>query len=276
MRGRRLRRSWLGLLTLTGLARSGYFIPYRYARPARRETYAALEPLFVAAEAQFEAVLRDIEHHAASLAAIPAEGEGLRWGQMWFPRLDAAAAYALVRTLRPNRIIEIGSGHSTRFLARAVGDGGLPARITAIDPAPRASIKALPITHHAKVVEDIGLELITGLEAGDILFIDSSHVAMPGGDVDRLFLDILPRLAPGVVVHIHDVFLPDAYPAEWDWRGYNEQLVVGALIQGGSYEIVFASHYVATRMAASVSDTALARLPLPSGAHETSLWLRKR
>ncbi|CAH1660587.1 class I SAM-dependent methyltransferase [Chelatococcus sp.] len=276
MSGRRLRRFWLGLRTLAGAARSGYFIPYRYARPARREPYAALEPLFTAATEQFEALLGEIERHAAALSAIPVEGEGLRWGQMWFPRLDAAAAYALVRSLRPNRIVEIGSGHSTRFLARAVSDGGLPTRITAIDPAPRASIKALPITHHAKVVEEVAPELITSLEAGDILFIDSSHVAMPGGDVDRLLLDILPRVTPGVVVHIHDIFLPDAYPAEWDWRGYNEQLVVGALMQGGGYETLFASRYVATRMAARVNETVLARLPLQSGAHETSLWLRKR
>ena len=272
----RFRRFGLGLLTLTGVARRGYFIPYRYARPARLDGYAALEPLFAAAAGQFDVVLRDIESHAAALAAIPAEGERLRWRQMWFPRLDAAAAYALVLSLKPARIIEIGSGHSTRFLARAVDDGGLPTRITAIDPAPRASIKALPILHHPRVVEEVDPGEIAGLEAGDILFIDSSHVAMPGGDVDRLVLDILPRLAPGVIVHIHDILLPDAYPVEWAWRGYNEQLVVGALMQGGGYEMLFASHYVATRMAARLGEGVLARLPLLSGAHETSLWLRKR
>lgn len=272
----RLRRFWLGLLTLTGLARRGYFIPYRYARPARLAGYAALEPLFAAAAGRFEAVLRDIERHAGALVAIPAEGEGLRWRQMWFPRLDAAAAYALVLSLNPARIIEIGSGHSTRFLARAVSDGGLSTRITAIDPAPRASIKTLPIAHLASVVEEVDPEQITSLEAGDILFIDSSHVAMPGGDVDRLVMDILPRLASGVVVHIHDILLPDAYPPEWAWRGYNEQLVLGALIQGRGYEMLFASHYVATRMAARLGEGVLARLPLQQGAHETSLWLRKR
>ena len=79
--------------------------------------------------------------------------------------------------------------------------------------------------------------------SGDILFIDSSHIAMPGTDVDRLFLDVLPRLAGGTLVHIHDITLPDAYPEIWDWRGYNEQMLVGALLQGGGYELVFASHY---------------------------------
>ena len=83
------------------------------------------------------------------------------------------------------------------------------------------------------------------LAAGDILFIDSSHIAMPGTDVDRLFLDVLPRLAGGTLVHIHDITLPYAYPKIWDWRGYNEQLLAGALLQGGGYELVFASHFVA-------------------------------
>jgi hypothetical protein len=118
--------------------------------------------------------------------------------------------------------------------------------------------------------------LFAALAAGDILFVDSSHIAMPGTDVDRLFLDILPRLAGGVLVHVHDVFLPDAYPGEWRWRGYNEQLLVGALIQGGAWEIVFASRYVATRMPELVAKSVVTDLLLLSGAHETSLWLRKR
>ena len=66
---------------------------------------------------------------------------------------------------------------------------------------------------------------------------------MPGTDVDRLFLDVLPRLASGVLIHVHDIFLPEGYPPDWIWRGYNEQIVVGALLAGGGYELVFASSY---------------------------------
>src|SRR5262245_31183128 len=81
-----------------------------------------------------------IEGHARELEAIgPDAPPAPRWNQDWFPRLDAAAAYAMVRALRPKRIVEVGSGHSTRFLARAVADGGLDTRITAIDPEPRAT-----------------------------------------------------------------------------------------------------------------------------------------
>ncbi len=272
----RLRRLAFGLGTVTGLARRGYFIPYRHAREARSARYSALEPLFAAAEPAMAATLAAIDAVAAELSAIPAEGAGLRWRQMWFPRLDAAAAYAIVRREKPARIVEIGSGHSTRFMARAVADGGLATRITCIDPAPRADIAALTVTHRPVVVEDVAGDDFPPLAAGDVLFIDSSHIAMPGNDVDRLFLDILPGLPAGVLVHVHDIFLPDAYPQAWGWRGYNEQLLVAALLQGGGYDIVFASHYAATRLEGAVAASAAGALPLVDGAFETSLWLRKR
>lgn len=271
-----LRRLAFGLGTVTGLARRGYFIPYRHARATRSAPYPALEPLFAAAEPAMEATLAAIDAVAEELAGIPAEGAGLRWRQMWFPRLDAAAAYAIVRREKPVRIVEIGSGHSTRFMARAVADGGLATRITCIDPAPRADIVALTVTHRPIVVEDVAGDDFPQLAAGDALFIDSSHIAMPGNDVDRLFLDILPGLPAGVLVHVHDIFLPDAYPQAWGWRGYNEQLLVAALLQGGGYDIVFASHYAATRLEGAVAASAAGALPLVDGAFETSLWLRKR
>jgi predicted O-methyltransferase YrrM len=182
----------------------------------------------------------------------------------------------LVRRERPRRIVEVGSGHSTRFLARAVADGGLATEIVCIDPAPRAAIAGLNVRHRQELLARTDPALFAALAAGDLVFIDSSHIAMPGTDVDRLALDVLPRLASGVLVHVHDVFLPDAYPAAWRWRGYNEQLLVGALIQGGAWEIVFASRYAATRMVDRLARSVLAELPLLPGAYETSLWLRKR
>ena len=135
-------------------------------------------------------------------------------------------------------------------------------------------MQALKVEHLPVVLAQADPAVIGALGAGDILFIDSSHIAMPGTDVDRLFLDVLPRLPSGTLVHVHDMLLPDAYPADWEWRGYNEQIVVGALLQGGGYEIVFSSHYAATRMAASLG--AVADLPLRAGVVESSLWLRKR
>ncbi len=108
-----------------------------------------------------------------------------------------------------------------------------------------------------------------------MLSIDSSHILMPGSDCDFLFGRVLPALPAGTLVHIHDVFLPDDYPADWDWRGYNEQLAVLQLILGSGWELLFACHYVATRMASDVARSVAGGLPLGAGAHESSLWLRK-
>ncbi|MFO1150932.1 MAG: class I SAM-dependent methyltransferase [Alsobacter sp.] len=271
----RARATRFGLLTVLGLARRGFFIPYRYAATVQASGYPALEPLFAAAGPAMRDVLADIARHRAALRALEGGPEGARWSQDWFPRLDAAAAYAIVRRAAPARIVEVGSGHSTRFLARAVADGGLATRITCIDPAPRAAIAALDVTHVPAVLAGADPALFAGLAAGDVLFIDSSHIAMPGTDVDRLVLDVLPRLPAGVLLHVHDILLPDAYPPDWDWRGYNEQTVIGALLAGGGWEIVFASHYAATRLAPDVA-AAVGDLLLLPGAFETSLWLRKR
>ncbi len=271
-----LRRLRFGLSTVLGLKRLGFFIPYRYAGGVKPLDYPALRPFFEAAHPRFHGILEAIEAHAGDLRRIR-DGEGpARFDQAWFPRLDAAAAYAIVRRAKPRRIVEIGSGHSTRFMAQAVADGGLPTRITCIDPAPRAALSRLKVWHLPVLLQDADPAEFRVLEAGDILFVDSSHIAMPGTDVDRLFLDILPRLAGGVLVHVHDVTLPYAYPEAWAWRAYNEQLLVGALLQGGGFEPLFASHYAARDLLPGKAEGVVAELPLPSGAHETSLWLRKR
>jgi hypothetical protein len=214
-------------------------------------------------------VLLAIEELAADLERIGSEPPPApRWNQDWFPRLDAAAAYAIVRSTRPRRIVEVGSGHSTRFLARAVADGGLETRITSIDPAPRATLRGLPVEWLARPVQEAPMPT---LEAGDILFIDSSHQMKPGSDLDFVFHRVLPNLASGVRLHFHDIFLPDAYPQSWNWRRYNEQEAVAALLADG-YAQEFSSHQALKHGLSGV----LRRLPLVDGAIESSLWLRKR
>ena len=270
------RRLRFGLSTLLGVKRLGFFIPYRYAHSVEAQDYPALRPVFEAARPRFLDVLAAIESHADDLRSI-LHGRGpARFDQSWFPRLDAAAAYAIVRREKPRRIVEIGSGHSTRFMAQAVQDGGLSTRVLCIDPAPRATLRKLNVEHQQVLLREADPAVFENLGAGDILFIDSSHIAMPGTDVDRLFLDVLPRLASGTLIHVHDIMLPYRYPEPWDWRGYNEQLLVGALVQGDGYELIFASHSVARDGGSALARGILSELPLISGAHETSLWLRKR
>ncbi len=276
-----MRRTWFALLTALGLARRGVFIPYRYAAtldaPRWRGSYPGIEALFQRHEPEFRAVLGLIESQAEALLALGREKPPApRFEQDWFPRLDAAVAYALVRSHRPRRIVEIGSGHSTRFLARAARDGGFACVITAIDPAPRADIAGLSnVTLLRAPLQDAGLAPFDVLQPGDVLFVDSSHILLAGSDVDIVLNRIIPALPSGVLLHLHDIFLPDDYPRDWAWRGYNEQQGVAPLLCDGRFEVLFASHYAATRMKAALAGTIIARLPMPEGAYESSLWLHR-
>lgn len=272
------RRLAFGLATLTGLARRGWFIPYRYAATLPPDggagPYPAVEALCAAATPDFLAVLDMIDGHAADFARFGGPAPAPRFEQDWFPTLDAVAAYALVRRHRPRRIVEVGSGHSTRVMARAIADAALDCVFTAIDPAPRARLDGLAVAYHRATVHQADRGLFAALQPGDILFIDSSHVLMPGSDVDLLFNQILPMLAPGVLVHIHDIFLPDDYPAGWGWRGYNEQQGVACLLQGG-WRLMWNSRYVQTRLADRLATSVVARLPGPDGALPASIWLTR-
>ncbi len=271
----------MGLSTLLGWAPKGFFIPYRYAGEVpgagSRRPYQALASVFADAEGAFEGHLRVIEGYADALTAIGgAPPPAPRFDQDWFPSLDAAAAYAMVRARRPARIVEVGSGHSTRFLARAAMDEGHDCRILAIDPAPRATLDGLEIKIRRENLITAGLAPFRDLGPGDFVVVDSSHILMPGSDVDDILNRVLPALPAGVLVHFHDVFLPDDYPESWAWRGYNEQNALGALVAGGGWELLFASHYVASHMASRLESSVVARLPTVPGARVTSLWLVKR
>ncbi len=272
----RLRPLLLGLGTVLGLRRAGFFIPYRYAASVRPLAYPGLESRFEAALASFVAILQEIERQGPALARLRGPAPEPRFDQGWFPRLDAAAAYAMVCRAQPRRILEVGSGHSTRFLARAIRDQKLPTELTCIDPAPRAALKGLRVRWIRSLLQEAPPSCFEELRAGDILFIDSSHVLMPGTDVDHILNGILPALPQGILVHFHDVFLPDAYPERWAWRSYNEQSAIGTLLQGGAFEITFASHWIATRRPGCLGQRILAELPLEAPGLESSLWLVKR
>jgi predicted O-methyltransferase YrrM len=275
----------MGLATVSGLGRRGWFIPHRYAQslPAAgaNQPYAPIETLFAQHLPRFLDVLARAQMLTPALQAIaqergkpPVGMPNPRFDQGWFAPLDAVAAYAIVRERRPGRIIEIGSGHSTRFLARALHDAGNDAPILSIDPQPRASIEALAprVSFARRAVQQVELATFADLRAGDILFIDSSHVLMPGSDCDWLFNRVLPLLPGGVLVHIHDIFLPDDYPAAWGWRNYNEQQGVAPLLANG-WRPIFASHYVMRHAADALA--LVNALPHHPAAIPASLWLEK-
>jgi len=272
LRGR-WRRLKLGLPTVLGLKPGGWFIPHRYAPllppPGAQPPYPVIEALFESNQATFTAMIDLLDTHAAELERL-----GPLLDQAWFPSLDAAMGYVLVRERKPRHIIEIGSGHSTRVLAKASAGLG---EITAIDPAPRADIAGLPgVTIVPSTLQAAPASLFDAMLPGDMLFIDSSHILMPGSDVDFLFNRVLPRLPAGALVHIHDIYLPFDYPAMWGWRNYNEQQGVVPLLTSGAYTPLFSSVWAERRLTDRLARSVVARLKRPPDALAASLWLEKR
>lgn len=198
-------------------------------------------------------------------------------GNSQFSWLDSRAAFALLRHWAPKRVIEVGSGFSSLLIAdvgrRFLGPGfGL----TCIEPFPRPFLRRLPgVELVVAPVQDVELAVFDQLAPGDVLFIDSSHVAKTGSDVNRLYFDVLPRLAPGVRVHVHDIFLPHDYPKEWvltDNRSWNEQYVLRALLMDSTrLRVRFGCSYAFATFPDKVAH-ALSR-PAGQGYGGGSLWL---
>ncbi len=274
---REARRKWRLMIAkasnLTGMNDSGFYIPYRYANPQASPYYRAAEVQLANSTEQFAEVLKWIDEYRWDLLSFSGPPPRPRFNQDWFTGLDAAAAYAIVRRVRPQRIFEIGSGHSTRFMAQAVIDGVFRCMHRCIDPAPRASLARMSVDWDKALFSGQYLVEVSKLEAGDIFFVDSSHIAMPGTDVDLIFSDVLPNLREGVLLHIHDVFLPDPYPKCWGWRGYNEQSLVASVIAMKSIRPLFASHYARTRLKTLLEGSVIGQLPAYDvSVPESSLW----
>lgn len=239
-----------------------------------------------------------LDHHAKSqrdllsafqayrdgLSAIPLDDPGdaktPHWRQGWIPPLDGISLYALAAHTRPKQIVEIGSGNSTRFLRRAVADQGIAATITSIDPVPRADITAVTDRVMAAPLETVDLSVFDDLDAGDMVFFDGSHRCLQNSDVTVFFIDVLPRLKPGTLVGIHDIFWPNDYPPDWKTRAYNEQYILAAYMvaRGIDFPVVLANAYAARSMPDLVEaclDPALVQtLKAERGLKGGAFWFR--
>ncbi len=147
----------------------------------------------------------------------PVDGLVYHYNNGLFETVDAEIAYSMVRHFAPSRIIEIGGGYSTRVLAAALrknfSESGTRGQLTTIDPHCDPALSSIS-TLIRKPVQDVEVDLFRSLGENDILFIDSSHVISVGNDVVFEYLEVVPRLRKGVVVHAHDIFLPSDYPRE--------------------------------------------------------------
>ncbi|MBT0813043.1 class I SAM-dependent methyltransferase [Litoribacter ruber] len=152
------------------------------------------------------------------------------WDNYWLPGLDAVAIYGFISLMKPNLFLEVGSGNSTKFATKAIKDKNLNTKIISIDPFPREEIDEICDVIIRSPLEEVDLEIFDQLNENDILFIDNSHRVLMNSDVTTFFLDILPRLKKGVIVQIHDVFLPYDYPKDWADRFYSEQYMLASLL----------------------------------------------
>lgn len=198
---------------------------------------------------------------------------------------DATVLHCMIRHFQPRTIIEIGSGHSTCVSARAClmnRKDGHQCKLISIDPYPRKAHQEgfagldVQIT---KKAEDIEVDFFEKLEDNDILFIDSSHIVRVGGDVNFLFLEILPRLKKGVVVHIHDIFLPFEYPRKWviDTRSFlSEQYLLQAfLCFNKSFEVLFSNYFVKTVYPEKIRSLFVPPKGYRERLFSCSFWIRK-
>ena len=207
-----------------------------------------------------------------------------------FVYCDGIIFYCLLRHVRPRKVIEVGSGYSSCVLLDT-NERWFDNRVscTFVEPYPQLLHSLITdedrrrVTVLARNVQDLEAGVFDQLAAGDILFIDSSHVAKTNSDVNYLFFEILPRLGSGVWVHLHDMFYPFEYPKQWMYQGraWNEAYLARAFLQ---YNPAFEIQLFNSFLVQFHSDTVMREMPLcarynklnmvPTSAQ--SLWLRKR
>jgi hypothetical protein len=210
----------------------------------------------------------------------PAEpGRRYRLQNPYFGGADAVVFNALLRKLQPRRIIEVGSGWSTAVLLDTYDGHGQP-DITLVEPYPERLFEVLREDDRSRLtllqtrLQDVPPEHIESLQAGDLLFVDSSHVSKLGSDVNHLVFEILPRVSAGVFVHLHDIFFPFEYPVAWveEGRGWNETYLVRAFLEfNDAFEILLWNDLLRVRY----GDLLRAEFPMLAAHSGGSLWLRR-
>ncbi len=231
--------------------------------------------------ADYGRTLRQFLPLADAVAGIPVIGDPAdantpHWNNTWFQGIDAFSLYGFLATLDPRRYFEVGSGNSTKFARKAIRNHGLRTRITSIDPYPRAEINSICDTIVRTPLEEVDPAFFDQLEAGDVLFVDNSHRIFTNSDATVVFLDIMPRLRPGVLLGIHDIMLPFDYPPEWVDRFYSEQYVLAAylLAEGDMFDVVLPCAYLgACDELKAILAPVWSRLPA-AGQSGSAFWMR--
>ena len=168
------------------------------------------------------------------------------WNNGFLPGLDIIGIYTMISVFKPKKYIEIGSGNSTKVAYKTKNDQKLDLEIISIDPVPRAEIDNLANKVIREPFENIDFNILDELEGNDILFVDNSHRILPNSDSMVFYLEILPRLKKGVIVHIHNIYLPYDYPQFMCDRFYSEQygLAMYLLANSKKYEPILPNYFI--------------------------------
>jgi predicted O-methyltransferase YrrM len=234
-------------------------------------------------EAQLRWVEAELTPYLAEFRPDGEAGPGrFTFDNVTYDRVDADLLYAIVRALKPARVLELGSGYSTLVFEQALAANraeGRPAEHEVHDPYPSAHVLARPELAsrlRPTSVQDLPEEAVTGLQAGDVLFVDTSHTVKLGGDVNRIVLELLPLVAPGVAVHFHDVFLPGDYS-----RGHldnahfwTEQYLLQAFLMGNAaWEVLVGGQAIVRHAPERVGAVVASYRP---GVSPGAFWIRRR
>jgi hypothetical protein len=215
----------------------------------RWEPHPGLEEIIGRGEDDYQAALDLISAVRDNFPAIEVHSTSESepgWRNGWLPGLDSGAIYAFLHSRSPALYLEVGSGTSTKFARRAIKDGSLPTEIVSIDPFPRTEINDLCDRVVRESLETADMSVFEELKAGDIVFFDGSHRIFENSDATVFFLEVLPSIPPGVLVGIHDIYLPYDYPQSVAYRFYSEQYILAAYLLAGQpfFRTVLPAWYV--------------------------------
>ena len=220
---------------------------YGHGLPAHKGLYEIIN----AHRSDYELILKEALEYKEQFwiikdSSIEKDSIKPAWNNGFLPGLDIIAIYAILAKFKPSKYIEIGSGNSTKVAYKAKKELGLTTKIISIDPMPRAEIDSLADEVHRKPFENLDFDIVDLLEENDILFVDNSHRILPNSDSMVFYMEILPRLKKGVIVHIHDIYLPYDYPQFMCDRAYSEQygLAMYLLANPEKYKTIFPNYFV--------------------------------
>ncbi len=197
--------------------------------------HSRLYDIINAHRTNYEQNLRSALQYAENIFTIQLNGQESDpkmpvWNNGFLPGLDIIMIYTLLATQKPQKYIEVGSGNSTKVAFKAKKDQALTTEIISIDPYPRVEIDQVANKVIKQPFENTDKALFRDLGSGDIVFIDNSHRILPNSDATVFFLEILPELPKGVIVHIHDIYLPYDYPQFMCDRAYSEQYALACFL----------------------------------------------